>query len=93
MADIFVKANFLETEGTLQYRFSSGPNILMTNGSHWKSLRMIANPAFRRSLPVKMFGNLIQDMFDVMDQMEETVDITDLLERWTLDVIGKAGFG
>lgn len=83
----------METKGTLNFRFSGGPNILLANGSHWKTQRMILSPAFRRSLPVKLFGSLTQDMFKVMDNMNETVFISDLLERWTLDVIGKAGFG
>jgi hypothetical protein len=28
-----------------------------------------------------------------MESMGETVDASDLMERWTLDAIGKAGFG
>lgn len=65
----------------------------MANGHEWKSQRKIANPAFHRSMPVKLFGKLTQDMFKMMETMGETVDISDLLHRWTLDAIGKAGFG
>jgi cholesterol 24(S)-hydroxylase len=63
------------------------------NGEHWRDQRKIANPAFHRSMPVEMFGKLTQKMFGVMDTMEKTVDVVDLMERWTLDAIGKAGFG
>lgn len=54
---------------------------------------MIVNPAFRHSLPVKLFGHLTQELFKIMDDMDETVDVSDLMERWTLYAIGKAGFG
>lgn len=78
---------------TLQGKFLGDSNMLVLNGHAWKSQRKVANPAFHRSMPVKLFGKLTQDMFKVMDDMGETIVITDLLERWTLDAIGKAGFG
>lgn len=78
---------------TLQGKFIGGPNMLVLNGHEWKAQRKVANPAFHRSMPVKMFGKLTQQMFEVMEGMGETIVITDLLERWTLDAIGKAGFG
>jgi hypothetical protein len=40
-----------------------------------------------------MFGKLTQDLFVEMDKMGERIEISDLMERWTLDAIGKAGFG
>lgn len=63
------------------------------NGHAWKEQRKIANPAFHRSMPVHMFGKLTQDLFVEMDKMGERIEISDLMERWTLDAIGKAGFG
>jgi cytochrome P450 len=63
------------------------------NGAHWKNQRTIANPAFHRAQPIQLFGKLTQDLFLKMDTMAETVEVTDLMERWTLDAIGKAGFG
>ncbi|KAG2204329.1 hypothetical protein INT47_009371 [Mucor saturninus] len=77
---------------TIQGKFIGGPNMLVLNGHEWKAQRKVANPAFHRSMPVKLFGKLTQDMFKVMEGMGETIVITDLLERWTLDAIGKAGF-
>ncbi|KAG2213089.1 hypothetical protein INT47_011238 [Mucor saturninus] len=81
-----------EHKETLNAKFTGGPNIVMLNGPEWKKHRMVANPAFHRSMPVKMFGKLTQDMINVIDSMEETVDISNLLHRWTLEAIGKAGF-
>jgi cholesterol 24(S)-hydroxylase len=44
-------------------------------------------------MPVHMFGKLTQDLFREMDKMGPVLEVTDLMQRWTLDVIGKAGFG
>lgn len=80
-------------EDTLNGRYLSGRNILMENGQHWKSQRMIANPAFRRAMPVKLFGKLSVDLFNMIEQNGSQVEVTDLMQRLTLDVIGNAGFG
>ncbi|KAF7723243.1 cytochrome P450-dit2 [Apophysomyces ossiformis] len=44
-------------------------------------------------MPVELFGTLAQTLFKTMDRTGSTVDVPDLMERWTLDAIGKAGFG
>jgi cytochrome P450 len=80
-------------EDTLLTKFVGGPNVLTLAGHEWKNQRKVTNPAFRRSMPVKLFGKLTQELFKVMDTMDETVDISDLMLRWTLEAIGKAGFG
>ncbi|KAG1080916.1 hypothetical protein G6F42_023153 [Rhizopus arrhizus] len=54
---------------------------------------MVANPAFHRAQPIQLFGKLTQDLFDRMDRLGETVDAHDLMERFTLEAIGRAGFG
>ncbi|CAO3618182.1 unnamed protein product [Mucor hiemalis] len=43
-------------------------------------------------MPVNLFGRLTQDMFRAMEQLGETINVSDMMERLTLDVIGKAGF-
>ncbi|KAI8368533.1 cytochrome P450 [Blakeslea trispora] len=68
-------------------------SIMISNGHEWKSQRKLANPAFHRSMPVNLFGNLTLDFFDIVDQSNGHVDFTDLIQRWTLDAIGRAGFG
>lgn len=94
MPDMFPKADALKgKEHTLNAKFTNGPNLVFLNGDHWKNQRLIANPAFHRAQPIQLFGKLTQDLFTKMDTMAETVDVPDLMERWTLDAIGKAGFG
>lgn len=71
-----------------------GLNIVTANGEHWKSQRKAANPAFHRSVPIKLFGRLTVDMFNAIEKSNSSmVDISDLMSRWTLDAIGNAGFG
>lgn len=91
--DLFPKHDLVSVDSTLAGKFLIGPNLLFLNGHEWKSQRKMANPAFHRSTPVKLFGGLTQDMFKVMESLGETINVSDLMERWTLDVIGKAGFG
>lgn len=94
MVELFPKAEKeIQYENSLNGKFINGPNIVLLNGHEWKSQRKVANPAFRRSMPVKLFGKLTQEMFRSMETMNETINVTDLMERWTLDAIGKAGFG
>lgn len=82
-----------ERSGTLQSKFTIRPSMAMTSGDQWKRQRNIMNPAFRRSMPVKLFGNLTQEMFRSMENKGNIFTVSDLMERWTLDVIGRAGFG
>ncbi|KAI8144465.1 cytochrome P450 [Fennellomyces sp. T-0311] len=93
--DIFPKASdFGEShQETLVGRFAFGPNILFSNGNRWKMQRMIANPAFHRSMPVDLFGQLTQQLFRQMDTiLDSPIDFQKMVGRWTLDVIGLAGF-
>lgn len=80
--------------GTILAKFLGGPNILMLSGHEWRSQRKVANPAFHRSMPVKLFGELTQQLFQQMEKAPgDTVEVTELMFRWTLEAIGKAGFG
>lgn len=80
-------------ETTLVTKFLGGPNMGLVNGHAWRAQRRVANPAFHRSSPVKLFGELTVEMFKVMETMDETINFSDMMGRWTLDAIGKAGFG
>ncbi|KAG0165321.1 cytochrome P450-dit2 [Apophysomyces sp. BC1034] len=92
--DVFPKVDVVHgAEGTLGVRFTRGPNLVFLNGPEWRKQRRIATPAFRRSLPVQLFGNLTQTMFKTMETMDSTINVTKMMERWTLDAIGKAAFG
>jgi hypothetical protein len=44
-------------------------------------------------MPVTTFGNLTKKMYDVIERQDNTLDVLNLFERWTLDAIGIAGFG
>ncbi|KAI8377163.1 cytochrome P450 [Choanephora cucurbitarum] len=90
----FPKAEiFTQNKGTLANRFSVAENIFLANGHNWKTQRSIANPAFHRSMPVNMFGELSKTLFETMDKMGDTIEVTNLFRRFTLDAIGRAGFG
>lgn len=54
---------------------------------------MISNPAFHRAQPIQLFGKLTQELFEQMELWDSTVDVSNMMERWTLEAIGKAGFG
>ncbi|KAI8146009.1 cytochrome P-450 cyp509A1, partial [Fennellomyces sp. T-0311] len=91
--NIFPKADLTEErKGTMFARFALGPNVLFLNGAAWKHQRMIANPAFHRSMPVDLFGNLALKLFKTIDSMKNPIEFHNMMERWTLDAIGKAGF-
>jgi cytochrome P450 len=71
-----------------------GPSIVNVNGQEWKSQRKVASPAFHRSMPIQLFANLTMALFSEMEKSNtDRIDISDLMERFTLDAIGKAGFG
>ncbi|CAO3644051.1 unnamed protein product [Mucor hiemalis] len=91
--EIFPKLNFsVGNEATLVSKFVGKKNMVLLSGHEWKSQRMVINPAFRRSLPVNLFGRVTEELFLTMENMNKTVDISDLLMRWTLEAIGRAGF-
>ncbi|KAG2187291.1 hypothetical protein INT44_004976 [Umbelopsis vinacea] len=77
-------------------KFLGTQNIVTLNGSVWKKHRMIANPAFHRSMPVKLFGRLCEKMMTQFEKEGDGIDSVDIpmfLQRFTLDVIGLAAFG
>ncbi|GAA5801590.1 hypothetical protein HPULCUR_007038 [Helicostylum pulchrum] len=92
--ELFPKTDFSEgCEETLVSKFIGGPNLVIVAGDEWKSQKKIFNPAFRRSMPVKLFGNITQQLFKRIEGSEKTLDVSDLMMRCTLEAIGKAGFG
>ncbi|KAG2183363.1 hypothetical protein INT43_006369 [Umbelopsis isabellina] len=100
--DDYPKSRALVTDKTfLVAKLIGGQNIISLNGSPWKKHRMIANPAFHRHMPVKLFGNLCEMMMDKFESESDGlshVNVPALMQsnvgsRFTLDVIGQAGFG
>ncbi|KAI8093091.1 cytochrome P-450 cyp509A1 [Halteromyces radiatus] len=96
-SDIFPKLDVDNFPGSLGSRFISSSNILQVNGQEWKKHRKLANPAFHRSMPVKFFGEKSQELFNYLNKENPgdsfIVDVGNIMERVTLDVIGMAGFG
>ncbi|GAB5591312.1 hypothetical protein Unana1_06212 [Umbelopsis nana] len=92
--DVFpkIKSTDNRLKGTLVNKYFGGPNIVVLNGDQWKAHRMVVNPAFHRSMPLELFGELTNALFRVMDTMDATVDFLELMTRFTLDAIGRAGF-
>ncbi|RUS12782.1 cytochrome P450, partial [Endogone sp. FLAS-F59071] len=84
---------FGPTDSRLMARFLGSNNILFQNGLDWKRHRKIANPAFHRAMPVKLFGDLTQVLFKRLEAEGNRIDVHDYMQRFTLDVIGMAGFG
>ncbi|KAJ2964741.1 hypothetical protein NQZ79_g397 [Umbelopsis isabellina] len=80
---------------TVFIRKAGSHNILALNGTEWKKHRMIANPAFHRHMPVKLFGSLCERLmkkFEVEGDGLSNVDVPAMMQRFTLDAIGLAGF-
>ncbi|RUS21135.1 cytochrome P450 [Endogone sp. FLAS-F59071] len=70
-----------ETGFRLVGRFFGSSNIVFQNGEHWKRHRKIANPAFHRSMPVKLFGNLTQKLFGKIEADGYHIDAHDYMQR------------
>ncbi|KAH8555197.1 cytochrome P450 [Umbelopsis sp. PMI_123] len=80
--------SFSSQHESLLNRFIGSESIVASNGS-------IANPAFHRSMPVKLFGRLCEKMmlrFEKEGDGLDNVDVPMFLQRFTLDVIGLAAF-
>ncbi|KAI8070958.1 cytochrome P-450 cyp509A1 [Gongronella butleri] len=95
--DLFPKLQFVGFEGTYNQAFLGRENILSTNGATWKKHRKLANPAFHRAMPIKLFGRTAIELFEMLDQQHPDQDVFvapfgNLMERVTLDIIGLAGF-
>ncbi|KAF7721122.1 cytochrome P450-dit2 [Apophysomyces ossiformis] len=90
----FPKADIrLGREDTIDAQYLGSPNVLFSNGAEWKKNRKIINPAFHRSMPVKAFAHLTQDMFMALEaRMGAPIDAVDVMKRAALNVIGKVGF-
>ncbi|CDH59519.1 cytochrome p450 [Lichtheimia corymbifera JMRC:FSU:9682] len=94
-SDIFPKADMISERGnTLFGKFVFNRNIVMLNGDDWKAQRKVANPAFHRAMPVELFGRLTQKTLKKMEEEMDggTLNFHDITERYTLEVIGLAGF-
>ncbi|KAG2224183.1 hypothetical protein INT45_001301, partial [Circinella minor] len=76
--------------------FIGSDNVAAVNNPHWKNQRKIMNPAFHRSQPVGLFGNLMLEVFRSIDETQANGDhviIIKVAQRLTLEALGRAVFG
>ncbi|KAI8335985.1 cytochrome P450 [Choanephora cucurbitarum] len=91
--DLFPKINLSEGyENTLTNRFSDGHSLFFSNGPEWKAVKSVISPVFSRSLPVEMFGERASRLFERMESIGNVIEVSNLMRRYTLDVIGQAAF-
>lgn len=100
-AELFPKLDLTKiNEGTYNGKFVvRSNNLFFAVGDEWKRQRRIANPAFHRAMPLKLFGNHAERLFDSIANnssasvgKSDEVDMGDFIKRYALDVIGSAGF-
>ncbi|ORX81411.1 cytochrome P450 [Basidiobolus meristosporus CBS 931.73] len=71
-----------------------GRSILYSNGQEWKRHRKVTNPAFVGKWPTEVFGECaIQLIHAIEREIFHPKDIHCLMQRLTLDALGKIGFG
>ncbi|KAI8070957.1 cytochrome P450 [Gongronella butleri] len=93
---IFPKVTNTGWDGTLADRFLNGPNVMTQIDRRWREHRLVINPAFRRPLPYDLFADTTHRMFSELNDAHDnefTMDVGDLLFRWSLDILGLAVFG
>ncbi|CDS03771.1 hypothetical protein LRAMOSA01172 [Lichtheimia ramosa] len=93
--DVFPRAQDALIEGQLLRRIVGVRHMAVLDGQEWRQQRKVANPAFHRSMPINIFGQVTHKLFKVMDDESQygSIEVHDLMTRWTLDSLGLAAFG
>ncbi|GBB91360.1 hypothetical protein RclHR1_01860014 [Rhizophagus clarus] len=69
-----------------------GTNVVISNGDVSLEAR-VTYPAFR-NLPVHVFVESAMKLLEVMEEVDnEPIEVKSLMQRYTLDVLGRAAFG
>ncbi|CAI2177339.1 17401_t:CDS:10 [Funneliformis geosporum] len=99
----FAKKILTENEDTFpKYHFGNelpvhkfyGTGIVFSNGEKWRAHRKLSNPAFNRSLSSNVMGEVVLDAFKLMNsEIHEPIDIYELLQHITIEVLGLVAFG
>jgi len=93
------KFDHFERFGTRRRRFYEvfGNGIFSSNGENWKHQRATARPMFTKASLVEMLFPFIRNgrkVIQVLEKFqEESLEMQDLFQRYTLDSIGEIGFG
>ncbi|KAG6849674.1 hypothetical protein H0H93_006390 [Arthromyces matolae] len=85
----FPKKNY---QDHLHFTFLSGPNVVFSNGDMWKRHSASVKAAFDREIPVHRFVALSHELFERMGD-GGVFRFSDLVQRYTLDVVGTALLG
>ncbi|KAI8140114.1 cytochrome P450 [Fennellomyces sp. T-0311] len=82
--ELFPKINMnTDRRDTLFGRFAMGPNIIFLRGKEWKAQRGVMNPAFLRSMPVHLFGDLSKKLFVQLDKMlDSPIEFHEIMNEW-----------
>ncbi|CAB5356645.1 cytochrome P450 [Rhizophagus irregularis] len=99
----FARKLLTESEDVVpKYKFSSelpvlkfyGTGIVFSNGEQWRTHRKLSNPAFNRALSPKVMGDVVLESFKYLrKEIHQPVDIYELLQRITTEVLGQVAFG
>ncbi|CAG8563938.1 322_t:CDS:10, partial [Scutellospora calospora] len=69
-----------------------GVNVVHSNGDIWKRHRRVCNPAFK-TLPIHLFVETGLKLMDILEKIDnKPVEIVNIMQRFTLDVLGKVSF-
>ncbi|EXX67746.1 hypothetical protein RirG_111610 [Rhizophagus irregularis DAOM 197198w] len=79
--------------GSVFYDFF-GKGLPFSNGDLWKTYRKLATPAFNSALRTDMIGETTMELFTFMEKnLSGPTDIFILLQRITIEILGKMAFG
>ncbi|KAI8865399.1 cytochrome P450 [Ramicandelaber brevisporus] len=84
---------------SLRVKTEAGIVASNTRDGSWQRHRQVSNPAFRRGWDLTVFGDCTREVLDAVRSFRAAhgsaavVPMNDLLQRLTLDVLGKALFG
>ncbi|CAG8645369.1 3806_t:CDS:10, partial [Funneliformis mosseae] len=75
------------------YKFF-GNGIVFANGDKWRVYRKLSNPAFNLLLTPNAIGEVVLEAFKYMSsEIHEPIDIYEMLQHITIEVLGKVAFG
>ncbi|CAI2187348.1 519_t:CDS:2, partial [Funneliformis geosporum] len=71
-----------------------GDGLIFSNGNKWRTYRKLANPAFNNALSPEFVGETTFELFNFMQQnLNRPVDIFEIMQRTTIELLGKLAFG
>jgi len=74
-------------------KFFGESNIVTSDGDEWRRHRRIANPAFKKQLPTKMFGECTEELIEkIHETQQESTVVHKLFQQLTLDALGRGLF-